>query len=120
MYLDRFNLTGRNAVITGGGRGIGLSCADALAEAGAHVVIADVDSNIAKEGLRFLHDKGHSAESVIMDVTDARQVTDTAAQLVGSLRQVDILVCNAGIARTGTQAEDVTDEHWLNVLNVNL
>jgi NAD(P)-dependent dehydrogenase (short-subunit alcohol dehydrogenase family) len=120
MYLDRFNLSGRNAVITGGGRGIGLRCADALAEAGAHVVIADSDTDIAQEGLRFLSNKGHSAESVLLDVTDSRAVTGAAKKLVKSLERVDILICNAGIARTGTPAEDVADEHWLNVLDVNL
>ena len=120
MYLERFKLSGRNAIVTGGGRGIGLSCADALAEAGAHVVIADVDPYLAEEGLRFLRTKGHSAESVALDVTKPRQVSEVAAQLVDSLRHIDIAVCNAGIARSGTPAEQVADEHWLNVLDVNL
>ena len=53
MYLERFNLAGRNAVITGGGRGIGLACADALAEAGAHVTIVDRDAAQAQSGLAF-------------------------------------------------------------------
>ena len=58
MYLDRFKLAGRNAVITGGGRGIGLACADALAEAGAMVIIADRDPAVAETGLAFLLEKG--------------------------------------------------------------
>ncbi|MDQ4136536.1 MAG: SDR family oxidoreductase, partial [Pseudomonadota bacterium] len=120
MYLDRFNLSGRTAVITGGGRGIGLACADALAEAGAQVVIADNDPSTAESGLTFLRAKGHAAESIILDVTNAEQVERAAAKIIGSFGRVEILVCNAGIARSGTPAESVADEHWLNVLDVNL
>ena len=55
-----------------------------------------------------------------MDVTDSTRVAAVAAELVGRLGRVDILVNNAGIARSETPAEDVADEHWLNVLDVNL
>jgi NAD(P)-dependent dehydrogenase (short-subunit alcohol dehydrogenase family) len=120
MYLERFRLSGQNAVVTGGGRGIGLACADALAEAGACVIIADHNPVVAESGLSFLHAKGHQAEAVIVDVTDSRRVEEVAAQLTSTVGRVDILVCNAGIARSGTSAEEVTDEHWLNVLDVNL
>ena len=120
MYLERFNLAGRNAIVTGGGQGIGLACADALAEAGACVVIVDREAAAAETGLAFLREKGHRAQSVVLDVTDARSVETLAANTVSSLGRVDILVCNAGIARSGTPAEEVADEHWLDVINVNL
>jgi NAD(P)-dependent dehydrogenase (short-subunit alcohol dehydrogenase family) len=120
MYLERFSLSGRNAVITGGGRGIGLACADALAEAGATVIIADRDPEIAETGLAFLVKKGHRARAVILDVTDSRGVDEAAARIASSHGHVDVLVCNAGIARSGTPAQEVTDEHWLDVINVNL
>ena len=120
MYLERFRLPGQNAVVTGGGRGIGLACADALAEAGARVVIADHDAELAQSGLAFLRAKGHQAESVALDVTDSRRVEEVSSELASRLGHVDILVCNAGIARSGVPAEDVEDEHWMNVLDVNL
>ena len=119
MYLERFKLTGRTAFVTGGGRGIGLACADALAEAGARVIVADRDPEVAASGLDFLRQKGHRAESVILDVTDSRHVEEVAARCAAD-GGIDILVANAGIARSGTPAEDVTDEHWLNVIDVNL
>jgi NAD(P)-dependent dehydrogenase (short-subunit alcohol dehydrogenase family) len=101
MYLEKFRLDGRTAVVTGGGQGIGLACAEALGEAGAKVIIADRDLKAAEAGCTKLRASGYDVEIVVMDVTD-------------------ILVNNAGIARSETPAENVTDEHWLNVVDVNL
>ncbi|MBV9137835.1 MAG: SDR family NAD(P)-dependent oxidoreductase, partial [Hyphomicrobiales bacterium] len=50
MYLEKFKLSGRTALVTGGARGIGLACVEALAEAGAKVIIADHDKKLAEEG----------------------------------------------------------------------
>jgi NAD(P)-dependent dehydrogenase (short-subunit alcohol dehydrogenase family) len=120
MYLEKFKLTGRTAVVTGAGQGIGLACVEALAEAGAKVVIADRDAKIAAEGQAGLKAKGFDAEIFLLDVTDAAAVTQAADKLVEQCGRVDILVNNAGIARSETPAETVTDEHWLNVIDVNL
>ncbi|HYR64981.1 MAG TPA: SDR family oxidoreductase [Reyranella sp.] len=120
MYLEMFKLTGRTALVTGGGRGIGLACAEALAEAGARVVIADRDASLAKEGQAALRAKQVDAETVIMDVTDSGRVTEVADELASRHGKIDILVNSAGIARSETPAEKVTDDHWLNVLDVNL
>ncbi len=120
MYLDKFKLTGRIALVTGGGRAIGLACVQALAEAGARVVIADRDAAIAEEGRDALRAKGYDSEIVVMDVTDPTRVTQVADELAARLGRIDILVNNAGIARSETPAETVADEHWLNVIDVNL
>jgi NAD(P)-dependent dehydrogenase (short-subunit alcohol dehydrogenase family) len=119
-YLERFRLIGRRAAVTGGGRGIGLACAAALAEAGADVVVLDSDATTAAEGLKELRGRGYEAISRLVDVTKPDQVSAVADDLAADGQPIDILVCNAGIARSGTPAEDVTDEHWLNVLDVNL
>jgi NAD(P)-dependent dehydrogenase (short-subunit alcohol dehydrogenase family) len=120
MYTERFRLTGRSAVVTGGGRGIGLASAEALAEAGARVVIADRDPELARSGLDHLLSKEYRAASIVLDVTDSAAVEEAAAALNRDGESIDILVCNAGIARSGTPAEDVPDEQWLDVLDVNL
>jgi NAD(P)-dependent dehydrogenase (short-subunit alcohol dehydrogenase family) len=120
MYLVKFRLDGRVAVVTGGGRAIGLAICEALAEAGARVVIADHDMDVAGEGLATLRGKGYDAEIVRMDVTDSARVNEVADELVARYGKVDILVNNAGIARSETPAETVADEHWLNVVDVNL
>src|ERR1700692_3061844 len=120
MYLEKFRLGGRVAVVTGAGQGIGLACAEALAEAGAKVIIADRDPAAAETGCASLRAKGYDAEAVIMDVTDSARVAEVADQLASRHGKIDILVNNAGIARSETPAETVTDEHWLNVVDVNL
>ncbi len=120
MYLEKYDLSGRGAVVTGGGRGIGLACAHALAEAGARVVIADIDETVAAEGEAALAGAGHSAVAIRLDVTDPDAVRAAAAELNDRFGGIDILVNNAGIARSGTAAEEVADEHWRNVLDVNL
>ena len=120
MYLEKFKLDRKTAIVTGAGQGIGLACAEALAEAGARVVIADRDPKAAETGCASLKAKGLNAEIVIMDVTDPGRVSEVADQLVSRYGGIDILVNNAGIARSETPAEKVTDEHWLNVVDVNL
>ena len=120
MYLDMFKLTGRVALVTGGGRGIGLACVEALAEAGAKVIIADNDSAVAEEGRASLRERKLDAEVVRLDVTDSSRVAQVADDVVSRHGRIDVLVNNAGIARSETPAEKVSDEHWLNVLDVNL
>jgi NAD(P)-dependent dehydrogenase (short-subunit alcohol dehydrogenase family) len=120
MYMEKFKLIGKTALVTGGGQGIGLACVEALAEAGAKVVIADRDAKAGTTAQSEMKAKGYDTETVIMDVTDSGRVTQVADELVARYGKVDILVNNAGIARSETPAETVTDEHWLNVIDVNL
>jgi NAD(P)-dependent dehydrogenase (short-subunit alcohol dehydrogenase family) len=120
MYLERFKLDGRVAVVTGGAQAIGLACVEALSEAGAHVYIADRNPAAGKEAKTALAKRGVKVDFIEMDVTNSAAVDAAAAQVFKERGRVDILVCNAGIARSETAAEDLTDEHWLNVLDVNL
>jgi NAD(P)-dependent dehydrogenase (short-subunit alcohol dehydrogenase family) len=120
MYLEKFKLPGKTAIVTGAAQGIGLACAEALAEAGATVVIADRDADAAERAGKELSRKGFRVDVALMDVTDSRRVAQVADELVSRYGKVDILVNNAGIARSETPAETVTDEHWLNVIDVNL
>ncbi len=120
MYLDRLRLDGRVAFVTGGAQGIGYCCAEALAEAGARVTIGDRDADAIGGAIESLTAKGHAVEGVVLDVTRSGDVARVADQLAASAGRIDILVNNAGIARSETAAEAVADEHWLNVLDVNL
>jgi NAD(P)-dependent dehydrogenase (short-subunit alcohol dehydrogenase family) len=120
MYLSKFSLKGQTAVVTGGAQAIGLACVEALAEAGAHVYIADRNPKVAGEGQAAMKQKGYRVDIIEMDVTNSAQVEAGATRVVKERGKVDVLVCNAGIARSETPAEAVTDEHWLNVIDVNL
>ena len=120
MYMELFRLDGQVALVTGGGQAIGLACVEALSEAGAKVVIADVNPEIAETGRDAMRAKGYDPEIAIMDVTNSGRVNAVADDVVARHGKIDILVNNAGIARSETPAETVTDEHWLNVLDVNL
>ncbi|WP_439847201.1 SDR family NAD(P)-dependent oxidoreductase, partial [Enterococcus faecium] len=93
---------GKTAIITGAGQGIGLACAEALAEAGAKVVIGDRDAKAAHDAQAELKAKGYDADIALMDVTDSGRVSAVADELVRKYGKVDILVNNAGIARSET------------------
>lgn len=119
MYKEMFDLGGRVAVVTGGGRNIGLACCEALAEHGATPVIAEIDPSVGEEGVAYLRGKGFEAELVELDVTKPGEVTAAADRLVDRHGKVDILVSCAGIA-FNTPAEDCPDEEWLKVIDINL
>jgi NAD(P)-dependent dehydrogenase (short-subunit alcohol dehydrogenase family) len=120
MYLEKFRLDGKVAVITGAGRGIGFATAEALSEAGATVIITDMDGASADAARDALIARGRRAASARLDVTDPRQVEAVCAALVKEHGRIDILVNNAGIAISFIPAEAMDDASWLKVLDVNL
>ena len=115
-YLKRFDLIGKTALVTGGSQGIGLACAEALAEAGAHVILTARSENTLKAARAEFAERGLSADYRLLDVTDSDAVT----VLAQDLDALDILVANAGIARSGVAGHTVPDEHFLEVMNVNV
>src|SRR5690606_18781712 len=87
-----FRLDGRRALVTGAGRGIGLAAAAALADAGAHVVLASRTRAELDEAATAIREHGGSAETLVLDVTDARAVADAIA----GQAPFHVLVNNAG------------------------
>lgn len=120
MYLNKYDLSGRTAFITGGGRGIGLATASALLEAGARVIISDISPQILEEGQAELAAAGHAVEGVLLDVADAASVGRVAAEANARHGGVDILIANAGIAWPDTGGEEMSDEAWRKVIDVDL
>ncbi|PSJ55562.1 SDR family NAD(P)-dependent oxidoreductase [Kumtagia ephedrae] len=119
MYKQKFDLSGRWAFITGGGRGIGLCTAEALLEHGAGVVISDRDPAVLESGRAALAAKGFDVETVLLDVTDSAAVGRAAAE-ANARHGIDILVANAGIAWPDTPGESMSDEVWHKVVDVDL
>lgn len=118
MYLEKFSLTGKKALVTGAARGIGAAISEALAEAGAHVILTDLGT-AAQETADGLRRKNYSVEVTELDVTD-REAVDALARQVSAKGGLDILVNNAGIAISNQPAENMPDEIWEKVIDVNL
>jgi NAD(P)-dependent dehydrogenase (short-subunit alcohol dehydrogenase family) len=120
MYLEKYDLKGRTAVVTGAGQGIGFACAQALGEAGARVIIGELHPDRGEEARSKLEALGLEASAVPLDVTQSSQVDEVAARVERDHGGCDILVNNAGVAKSDVRAEDTSDEHWRFHMDVNL
>jgi NAD(P)-dependent dehydrogenase (short-subunit alcohol dehydrogenase family) len=120
MYLEKLKLDGRVAVVTGGGQGIGIASAQALGEAGAKVIIAEMISDRVQASVEALRKLGIDAHGQVLDVTKSADVDAAADAIVRDHGHVDILVNNAGVAKSDVRAEDTSDEHWRFHMDVNV
>jgi gluconate 5-dehydrogenase/2-deoxy-D-gluconate 3-dehydrogenase len=114
-YLGLLRLDGRVALVTGGGGGIGRASAHALAQAGAHVAVSDVDEDAARTVAGAIG----GGEAHRLDVADEAAVDAVVGAVMGRHGRIDILVNNAGLgARMPTV--DLPTERWRHVLAINL
>ena len=111
-------LTGRIALVTGGGRGIGRAVALSLATAGADVAVTARSSKELEETAAAIRALGRRAEAIVCDVTDRPLVDAMVARVKSALGDPLILVNNAGIAGSAKLA-DTTDDMWDRMLRVN-
>ena len=119
---ELFDLTGKVAVITGGAGSIGMTYGRALGEAGASVVLADVDEGAAAKAADALDGDGLPAVGVAVDVRDSRRHTPWCTRAVDAFGGVDILVNNAAIMRDLPQygLSNMPVDEWDRVMDVNL
>ena len=117
--LDTFALKGKQALITGGNRGLGRAFALALAEAGADVAITARDGDRNATVVGEIEARGRRGLAVQADITDPDDVRRLVADVNGELGGIDILVNNAGIA-IHRPSLDVPPEEWQQVLDLNL
>jgi len=116
---ELLNLSGKSAIVTGGAKGIGYGIAYRLAEAGAKVLVADLDEETAQKTAQEFVDKGWTAEAFKVDVSDeqaVRSMIDTCKEKFGS---IDILVNNAGIYPSEPVSQMSADD-FEKVMHVNL
>ena len=120
MYLEKMKLDGKVAVVTGAGQGIGAACARAVGEAGATVVLADMAGDRAEKTTAELRGAGIKAHAATLDVTKSKDVDALAERVMKDHGRVDVLVNNAGVARSDVRAEDTSDDHWRFHMDVNV
>lgn len=117
--MTLFDLTGRIALITGSSKGIGLAVAEALAGAGATIVLNGRDRTALETARATLADKGFTVHAAGFDVTDHAAVTEAVARIEAEIGPLDILVNNAGM-QYRTPLEDFPLEAWHRITTVNL
>lgn len=112
-------LAGKVAVVTGAAQGIGRAIAEALAEDGADIVVADLDPGRSQETVTAIQKLGRRALTVKVNVAEWNDVKAMAEQVIREWGKIDILVNNAGITRDGLLMR-MKEEDWNLVLQVNL
>ncbi len=116
---ELINLSGKAAIVTGGAKGIGQGIAARLAEAGAKVLVADMDSDAAHQTAEAMTAKGWTAGAYVLDVSNEEQVAAMIAHCRDEFGSLDILVNNAGIYPPAPVAV-MTEEQFEKVMHVNL
>ena len=120
MSADLFNLSGKCALITGGGRGLGKAMARGFAQAGADVFLASrTESELQGAAAEVADGLDVKVEWMSVDMTNRDQVDELAREAVSRLGKIDILVNNAG-TNIPAAIDDITDEGWDQVVELNL
>jgi 2-dehydro-3-deoxy-L-rhamnonate dehydrogenase (NAD+) len=113
-------LDDRVALITGGAGGIGFAVADRFVDAGAQVVLADLERDAVEEAAATLSEHGHPTIGLAADVSRHEDVDALVRRTLAELGRIDILVNTAGVIGPTAPIEDVTNEEWEAVLTVDL
>lgn len=117
--MNQFSLAGRCALVTGGARGIGEGVADALARAGANVVVGDILDDVGQATAKKLASHGTKTGFVHLDVTKESDWTAAVPSIIQQVGGFDILVNNAGL-EVSALVSDIEPESVLKMLNVNM
>lgn len=122
MVADSFNLTGKVAVVTGGCGLLGTQYCQCLSEAGAHVIVADIEKEQCTLLADKIREKGFAATGLPVDLSDEASVKDWAKKINNDFQGADIIINNAAIKTPGFFAslEEFKLEDWNGVLTVNI
>ena len=115
-----FDLSGRVALVTAGGHGLGRAYCEAMAEFGADVACSDIRMDLAQETVELISKFGHRAIAIEADIARADHIERMVDQTVSELGTIDILFCNAGIVNTLVKLHEQSIEDWNRVIAVNL
>src|SRR5438045_2837742 len=117
---DDKSLSGRTAVVTGASRGIGAATAEALAAAGAHVIIVARTTAALEEVEERIHDAGGSATIAPLDLTDGESIGKLAVAVAERWNKLDVLVLNAAMLGSLTPVQDIDPKEYSRILSLNL
>jgi gluconate 5-dehydrogenase len=117
--LDLFDLAGKVAIVTGGGRGLGFAMAEGLAEAGCDVVLCSRNEESCKKAAQKIKQLGIEAAGMKCDITNPDDIASLRDFVLQRFGKIDILINNSG-ATWGAPAEDYPLEGWKKVINVNV
>ncbi|MBM3944351.1 MAG: SDR family oxidoreductase [SAR202 cluster bacterium] len=119
MQIDKSELRGKVAIVTGAGQGMGRACAERLAAAGASIVVNDINLEAAMKVAKALHGSGAQAIAVQGDVVKKADADRMVAEALKKFGGINVLVNNAGVLRP-TPVIDIEEEEWDWVIDVNL
>ena len=120
MKKDMFNLEGKVALVTGAALGLGRSFAKTLAEAGADLVIVDINPDRLDETGTLLKKIGSKVLSIVADVSNPADVSRTVDETISGFGQLDIAVNNAGIVHKPYRLHETPLEEWNRLMGINL
>lgn len=115
-----FDFTDKVVLITGGGAGLGLGCAEAFAKAGASVVITDISQDSLDSAIEAISKTGGKISGYINNVTDSSQVKELVENIVKDHGRLDIAVNNAGTSSPLTEFADIEESEYERVMDVNV
>ena len=116
--MIKYDLNNRIAIVTGGAQGFGLAITERFIEAGAKVIIWDIEEKAAKNAIEKI--KSENVSYQIVDVTNFETVNKNLSDVEKNFGKIDIFINNAGIAGMNTTVADYPLDEWKKVMNLNL
>ena len=116
--MIKYDLKNRVAIVTGGAQGFGLAITERFIDAGAKVIIWDVDENAAKESVTKI--KSENVSYQIVDVTNFEIINKNLLETEKSHKKIDIFINNAGMAGLNTTVADYPLDEWKKIMDLNL
>jgi NAD(P)-dependent dehydrogenase (short-subunit alcohol dehydrogenase family) len=127
VLTSLFDVRDVRAVVTGAASGLGFAMAEVLADCGARVTLADIDSELLEQSTKALEDRGGRVRGSVVDVSDADRVQALFDEVVAADGGVDVVFANAGMATNpgfavegGERIDDIDRAAWDTVIGVNL